>query len=89
MKEKHQTPAQRVTNPVWLRSEISALIKDCDEDINEDQKLADKERDNRRLGMYLARIESHQHWKRQLERILHGKTFFEEMTAVSHKRGQP
>lgn len=80
MKHKHQTPAQRVTNPVWLREQISDLIESSEENIAEDQELADKERDDAKRGRYLERVESHQHWKRQLERILRGKTFMEEIT---------
>lgn len=79
MREKHQTPAQRVANPVWLRDQIRKLVKDCDDNIDEDQTLVDKERDDRRRDMYFARVESHRHWKRQLERILCGKTFAEEL----------
>ena len=78
MREKPQTSAQRVSNPVWLRAQIQKLIEECDSNIEEDQALADKTRDNAR-DTYLARVESHQHWKRQLERILRGKTFAEEL----------
>ena len=79
MSEKRQTPAQRVANPVWLRDQIGKLVQGCDDNITEDQQLADKERDNRRRDMHLARVESHRHWKRQLERVLRGKTFMEEV----------
>jgi hypothetical protein len=78
VKEKRQTPAQRVANPVWLRDQITQLVKDCNENIAIDQKLADKARDDKR-DMYLARVESHRYWKRTLERILHGRTFAEEL----------
>ena len=80
MKHKHQTPAQRVTNPVWLREQIGTLIESCAENSAEDQELADNEHDDAKRGRYLERVESHQHWKRQLERILRGKTFMEEIT---------
>lgn len=75
--DKSQTPAQRVTNPVWLRAQIRSLIKSCEENIAEDRALADKERDDVKRKRYLERIASDQHWKRELERILHGKTFAE------------
>ena len=78
--DKPQTPAQRVTNPVWLRDQISALIESCDDNIAEDQELADKARDDGKRGLYLERVDSHKHWKRQLERVLRGKTFMEEVT---------
>lgn len=73
MKEKIQTPAQRVANAEWLRSQIRHLVKECSFNIAEDQALADQARDISR-DKYLERVESHQHWKRQLERILSGKT---------------
>ena len=79
MRDKHQTPAQRVANPVWLREQIGKLIQDCDDNIKEDQKLADKERDDRRQDIYLARVESDRHWKSKLERILRGKTLTEDL----------
>jgi hypothetical protein len=78
MKEKQQTPAQRVANPVWLRGQIAQHVKNCDDSIAIDQKLADKACDDKR-ALYLARVESHRYWKRTLERILHGKTFDEEL----------
>lgn len=78
MKQKRQSPAQRVANPVWLREQIGKLVNDCAANIEYDQELADKTRGDDR-GVYLARVESHQHWKRQLERILRGKTFNEEL----------
>ena len=79
MREKHQTPAQRVANPVWLRDQIGKLVQDSNKNITKDQQLADNERDDAKRGRYLERVESHQHWKRQLERILRGKTFMEEV----------
>ena len=79
MKEKPQTSAQRVANPVWLREQISNLIESCEENIAEDQELVDKAHDSAKRDMYLERVASHQHWKRQLERILTGKTFTEDL----------
>lgn len=78
MKEKPQTPSQRVANPVWLRSQIGKLVRDCDENIEEDTRRANQARGDER-AMYLARVESHRHWKRQLERILRGKTIGEDL----------
>ena len=71
---KNQTPAQRITNPVWLRQQITKLVADCEESITEDQALADKARDDVRRSRYAASVDCHRHWKRQLERILTGKT---------------
>ena len=85
--DKPQTPAQRVTNPVWLREQIGALIERCNDDIAEDQALADKERDDTKRGRHLERVDSHKHWKRQLERILGGKTFMEEIIEDAKSAG--
>ena len=85
--EKLQTPAQRVSNPVWLREQISGLIESCDDNIAEDQALADKERDSAKRDCYLERVDSHKHWKRQLERVLRGKTFMEEVTENLKRTG--
>lgn len=79
MREKHQTSAQRVANPVWLRAQIQTVIEECDSNIEWDQELADEERDNAKRSRYLERVESHRHWKRQLERILRGRTSAEEI----------
>lgn len=82
MREKHQTPAQRVTNPVWLRAQIERIVGACDARIEEAEALADKAYGDHR-NMYLARVESHQHWKQQLERVLRGKTLVEEIAEAS------
>ncbi len=84
---KNQTTAQRVTNPVWLRQQITQLVTDCDENIAEDQELADKERDDVRRGRYLASVGCHRHWKRQLERILAGKTSTEALAGTLIAQG--
>ena len=78
MREKPQTPAQRVANPVWLRAQIERIVGACDASIEEAQALADKAYGDHR-NMYLARVEIHQHWKQQLERVLRGKTLVEEI----------
>ena len=76
MREKQQTPAQRVTNPVWLRDQITKLVRECSENIEEDSKLAQTER-----------VEVHCHWKRQLERILRGKTAHEDLCDFLQQEG--
>lgn len=82
---KKETPAQRTSNPVWLREQIQGLIEDCDDNIKEDSELAEQARDDDRTK-YLARVESAEHWKRSLERILRGKTFVEDL-AEGLRRG--
>ena len=77
--DKRQTPAQRTANAVWLRQQITQLVTSCDESIEKDQELADKARDSAKRDMHLGHVSCHQHWKRQLERILRGKTFTEEL----------
>lgn len=74
MTTKAQTPAQRVTNPVWLRQQIATLVAHCEGHIAEDQTLAAKERDDVKRARYEASIASDRHWKRHLEGILAGKT---------------
>ena len=74
---KTQTPAQRVANPVWLRAQIQALVQACDDNIKEDEDLAHQARTDPTRDEYLARAEAQRHWRRQLRRILRGKTFAE------------
>jgi hypothetical protein len=86
VKEKQQTPAQRVANPVWLRSQIARLVADCDNNIAEDQRLADNSRDISR-ARYLARVDSYRHWKQQLQCILRGKTANEDLRDFLQQEG--
>lgn len=86
VKQKRQSPAQRIANPVWLRSEIRKLIEDCANSIAEDQKLADQTYGDVR-DRYLASIQSHRHWKRQLDRILRGKTANEDVSNFLQHEG--
>lgn len=78
MKEKHQTAAQRVANPVWLRGQIRQLIERCTADIAEYLKMADQTNGDV-SDRYRASATSTRHWKRQLELILEGKTLAEEV----------
>ena len=87
MRDKLQTPAQRVTNPVWLRQQITKLVADCEENITEDQELAAKERDESRRARYEASVDCHRHWRRQLERILTGKTSTEDLADTMIAQG--
>ena len=73
MRQKHQSSAQRVANPVWLRDQIKRLITDCADNIKEAQARADRAPSDE-IANFLARVEIHRHWKRQLERVLRGKT---------------
>jgi len=79
MDTKNQTPAQRITNPVWLRQQITKLVAACEENLTEDQGLADKERDDIKRARYLASVDCYHHCKQQLERILTGKTALEDL----------
>lgn len=78
---KRQTTAQRVANPVWLRDQIGQLVQDCDENIADDAEQARCAGSIVQRDKYLARVESHRHWKHQLERVLRGRTFAEELAA--------
>lgn len=75
--EKSQTPAQRVANAAWLRAQIQQLVADCADQIAEGQRQAHDGRVAQR-DAHLARIGTHRHWKRKLERVLRGKTSAEE-----------
>jgi hypothetical protein len=92
VKEKQQTPAQRLANPVWLRAQIKDLIHNCDMHIKEDLKLAAQTYDDV-SAQYRASVVSHRHWKRQLERVLRGETLTEKLIQswekLTSKEGQP
>jgi hypothetical protein len=87
---KPQTPAQRITNPVWLREQIQELIRDCESNIKEDEDLADQVLTNAaERDKYLARVESHRYWRRQLRRILRGKTFADGVDEALQNEAAP
>lgn len=86
MKEKAQTIAQRLANPVWLRAQIRELIKSCDANIKEDQKRA-RATYGETSARYSAGVESHRHWKRQLERVLQGTTASESVQVSLAEEG--
>lgn len=79
MSEKPQSHAQRVTNPVWLRKQLERLVQECDSWIELDQSFVELARTAEEREQFLARVSSHRHWKRQLERVLHGKTHVDEL----------
>ncbi len=81
-----QTPAQRIANPVWLRGQIQELIRSCADNIKDDLKLADQTYGDV-SAQYHASVKSHRHWKRQLERILQGKTSAEVLRSVLAAEG--
>lgn len=85
MREKPQTPAQRVANPVWLREQIKQLIKSCDENIAEDLRMAERTSGDV-SERYGASATSTRHWKRRLQLILEGKTFAEEVAENIERR---
>ena len=71
---KFLTPAQRITNPVWLREQIPALIEDCNDSIKRAETLADRAHaDEDKRARHLARAEGHLYWREQLWRILRGE----------------
>lgn len=74
---KRQTPAQRITNPVWLRRQIEQRLREVAALIDDEQCAIDRDPGNREK--YLGRIESHRYWKRQLERILRGSTVADDV----------
>jgi hypothetical protein len=73
IKIKKQTKAQRLANPVWLRQQIAELVADCDDSIKEDLAMAAQTSGDVSTS-YSASVRIHRHWKKQLERILAGKT---------------
>lgn len=80
MSEKPQSHAQRVTNPVWLRKQLEQLVKECDSAIEQEQSFVELARTAEESAQFSARVSSHRHWKRQLERVLRGKTSAEDLT---------
>ena len=84
---KIQTPAQRVTSPVWLRAQIAQLIANCDENIAEDHERAAKECNDTMRARYEASVDCHLHWKKQLVRILTGKTTTEDLADALRSLG--
>lgn len=84
---KKQTPAQRVANPVWLRGEIETLIKHCADNIEFDQEIASSSSNSGLQHGYEQRVEAHRYWKRQLERLLRGKTVSEDLRDFLQRAG--
>ena len=72
MKEKPQTSAQRLANPVWLRAQVKALIQLCEQNIAEDLKIANQTSGDVSVG-YFASVQIHRYWKHQFESVLCGK----------------
>jgi hypothetical protein len=70
------------TNPVWLRQQVAELVADCDEHITADADLASKEHDATLRARYEASADCHRHWKKQLARILTGKTAAEDLATT-------
>jgi hypothetical protein len=87
VRTKHQTPAQRVTNPVWLRRQLGELVRGCATNIERNQKLADTAASTDRRKVHLDRIKDYRYWQRQLERILQGKTPAEELDEFLQHEG--
>jgi len=85
-KIKPQTKAQRLANPVWLRRQIAELVADCDDSIKEDLAMA-KQTSGDVSTSYNASVQIHRHWKKQLERILAGKTSADELAETLGELG--
>jgi hypothetical protein len=86
MTRKEQAEAsRRIESVEWYREQIKKLIESCDENIKEDQELADSALYEVR-DKYIARVETAQHYRKQLARVLRGRTFADDL-AESLKRG--
>lgn len=85
--EKPQTLGQRLSNPVWLREQLRELLTDCDENIIEDQERAAKMRDDVMRARYEASVDCYRHFRKQLCRILVGKTAMESIADTIRGHG--
>ena len=85
--EKPKPSPNRVSNPIWLREQLRELLKDCDDNIIEDQERAEKTRDDVMRARYEASVDSFRHFRKQLSRILVGKTAFETLADTINGAG--
>lgn len=85
--EKPKPAPNRVSNPVWLREQLRELIEHCDDNIIEDQERAEKMHDDVMRARYEASVDCHRHFRKQLSRILVGKTAMESITDTIHNAG--
>ena len=76
---------RRLGTAEWYREQIRKLIESCDENIKEDKELADTALYEVR-DKYVARVETAQHYRNNLARILRGRTFAEDL-GESLKKG--
>jgi hypothetical protein len=76
-RDKPLTANQRVSNAPWIREQLREILSDCDDNIIEDQERAEKERDDAMRARYEASIDCHKHFRKQISRILVGKTAIE------------
>jgi hypothetical protein len=67
------TPAQRITNAVWLREQLRQIIEQCAACIAEHSLLISQTpRESERL-VAITKVKSAERWKRELERVLRGE----------------
>jgi hypothetical protein len=76
-RDKPLTANQRVSNAPWIREQLREILSDCDDNIIEDQERAEKARDDVMRARYEASIDCHKHFRKQISRILVGKTAVE------------
>jgi len=84
---KQLTSGQRLSNPAWLRDQLREMLKDCDDNIIEDEDRAQKARDEVMRARYEASADCQRHFRKQISRILVGKTAFEAL--ADFIKGQP
>lgn len=77
--EKPKAAPNRISNPVWLRAQLRELLADCDDNLIEDQERAEKTRDDITRARYEASADLYRHFRKQLSRILVGKTAIESI----------
>ena len=76
----------RLQNPAWILGEILKLAVSADENVAEDRANADGTRDSASAAMYRARVETAQHYAKELRRILDGKTWEERFTEMASQQ---
>jgi hypothetical protein len=71
-----------VHDGLLAEQQVAELVADCDEHITADADLASKEHDATLRARYEASADCHRHWKKQLARILTGKTAAEDLATT-------
>jgi hypothetical protein len=68
------TPAQRITNAVWLREQLRQVISECDDCITTNNDLVRTSPHEGERLVAITKVYSTERWKRHLERVLRGET---------------